>query len=287
MSVVYLFIAIVLVSLNPVWIQLALWDGSSPLGLIFWQGLSAALLFTIYAVVKRRSLFVLHKKQTLRLLILGSLGFFLMALCFTLSLERLNPSYTIMLFFSYPFFVLAGNALFYRTKLTRLEALSLMVLFAGILVITWPQGRPGTVFGIILALLAALAHAFFILYSGHNLKTIGPLQVAMFAQYGFFLATILLLPFVGIRALFVPAGIIYGAILALLSSFIGFILFLKGISGLGVNRAALFSVLNLPLSLLFSLLILGDHPTGHLLIGFLLILLGMLQIGRASCRERV
>ncbi|MDW7650042.1 MAG: DMT family transporter [Bacillota bacterium] len=275
-SAMYLLTAIVLVSLNPVWIQLALWGGSSPLALIFWQAFCAMLLFGVYALLKDKRLFFLSKKQILRLLLLGSLGFFLMALCFTLSLERLNASYTVMLFFSYPFFVLAVNALIYRTKLTWLEGLSLFVLFCGVLVITWPQGRPGGLTGIILALGAAMAHAFFILYSGRNLKQISSLQVAMFAQFGFFLAAVFLLPFLDANTFFVPAGIIYGSILAVLSSFFGFILFLKGISGLGANRAALISVTNLPLSLLFSFLILRDQPTGHLMIGFLIILLGLL-----------
>lgn len=275
MAALFLFCSVALVSLNPVWIQWALWGGALPMALIFWQGLVSAALYTIYAVAMRRDLFQLAKQQLWQLLLLGG-TFFLMALFYTLSLQHLNASYSVMLFFSYPFFVLTGNALIYKARLSWPQLISLVILLAGVVVITWPQGNPGSSTGIVFALLAAVAHATFIIYSGQNLKNISSLQVAMFAQYGFFAASLLLLPTLTLSTLSHPAGVIYGSILALLSSFIGFILFLKGVAGLGTNRAALYSVSNLPLSLLFVWLILGDAPGGRLFTGFVLILAGLL-----------
>ena len=274
MSALLLFMAIILVSLNPVWIQLALWEGSSPLALIFWQAVFAASLFLLYALWQRR-LFSVKKGLHWPLLSLG-LGFFLMALCFTLSLQRLSASYTVMLFFSYPFFVLLGNALLFKAQLTRSAIVALLVLFSGVLVITWPQGGPEDGLGILLALGAALAHAYFILFSGRNAKHVSSLQVAMFAQFGFFAAALLLAPFLSGPVLMNPAGMKFGLILAVLSSFIGFIMFVYGVAGLGANRAALFSVSNLPLSLLFSWLFLADTPGTRLLLGFVIILAGLL-----------
>lgn len=275
MAAFFLFCSVALVSLNPVWIQLALWGGAAPTALIFWQALLSATLYTIYAIVIKRDLFQLSKQQVWRLLLLG-VTFFLMALFYTLSLQHLNASYSVMLFFSYPFFVLLANTLIYKMKLSWTQLISLVILLAGVVVITWPQGIAGSFTGIVFAMLAAVAHATFIIYSGHNLKNISSLQVAMFAQFGFFAASLFLLPTLTLSSLALPVGVIYGSFLALLSSFLGFILFLKGVAGLGANRAALYSVSNLPLSLLFVWLILGDAPSGRLFLGFVLILAGLL-----------
>lgn len=279
-----LFFSIVLVSLNPVWIQLALWGGASPLAVTFWQACFAALIYTCYGLW-RRHLFILPKPLKIRLLAVGAFAFFLMALFFALSLERLNASYTVMLFFSYPFFVLLGNALLFRVKLTYTAVLSLFVLFGGVLVITAPAGRPENYLGIALALGAAVAHAMFILYSGHFTKTVPPLQVAMYVQYGYMAASVCLLPLISRKALFAASGIVFGLTLAVLSSFVGFIFFMKGVSGLGANRAALYSVANLPLSLVFVWAILKDAPGGRLFYGFLLILAGLLLEALSSGRK--
>jgi drug/metabolite transporter (DMT)-like permease len=274
LAVLILLLSVVLVSLNPVWIQLALWGGASPLALTFWQAAFAALLYSLIAL-KKRSLFVLKWSVMLHLLLVG-IAFFTMALCFSLSLERLSASYTVMLFFSYPIYVLVGNAILFKEKLSRAAILSLLTLFMGVVIITWPQGRPESLLGIAFALIAAVAHAIFIISTGRNTKKTSPLQVAIFAQFGFFAASFVLLPFLSVPLLLNAAVLRFGFILAFLSSLLGFILFVKGVAGLGANRASLISVTNLPLSLLFSWLFLGDVPGPRLMVGFIFILAGLL-----------
>lgn len=266
-------ISIILVSLNPVWIQLGLWRGATPLALTFWQAAFAAVLYTLLAL-RQRQLFALKKQKVFSLMLLG-LSFFFMALFFSLSLERLSASYTVMLFFSYPLFVLVGNTLFFKEKLTSTALFSLIALLVGVLIITWPQGRPESLFGILLAFSAAVFHAIFIIYSGRLTVQVNPLQVAMFAQYGFLASALFLLPFMSRSVLLQPAGLQFGFILAVLSSFAGFILFMKGVAALGSNKAALLTVTNLPLSLFFAWVILGDVPGLRLLAGFLFILVGL------------
>ncbi|MBS4032405.1 MAG: DMT family transporter [Clostridiales bacterium] len=282
MAALYLFSAILLVSLNPVWIQLALWGGASSLALIFWQAVFAVLLYSGFALIRHRKLFNVNRASVGPLLLLGIAGFFFMALFFTLSLERLSASYTVMLFFSYPFFVLVGNAAFFRIRLRRLDILSLVILFSGVLVTTRPGAGVVSALGIMLALGAALAHAFFILYSHHNLQKVRPLQVSMFVQFGFLVGAAFLLLFIPEGALLQPAAIGYGFILAVLSSFFGFLLFLNGVAGLGARKAAVYSVVNLPMSLFFAWLFLGELLGLHLLLGLILILSGIIIESRSS-----
>lgn len=284
MAVIYLFSAILLVSLNPVWIQLALWGGASSLALIFWQAIFAVLIYSIYALIRDRKLFKISWASIGPLLLLGVAGFFFMALFFTLSLERLSASYTVMIFFSYPIFVLVGNATFFRIRLRRLDILSLVILFFGVIVITRPGAGAVSFLGVMLALGAALAHAFFIVYSHHNLKMMRPLQVSLFVQFGFLIGSIFLLFFIPGGTLIQPAAIRFGFILAVLSSFLGFLLFLNGITGLGAKKAAVYSVVNLPLSLFFSWIFLGELLGSHLLLGLLLIMSGMIIESRSSIK---
>jgi drug/metabolite transporter (DMT)-like permease len=274
LSVLLLLVSVVLVSLNPIWIQKALWGGASPLALTFWQAFFAVLFYGL--VVARRFRSVLPgRRPAIRFLLTGC-AFFLMALSFSLSQQRLSASFTVMIFFSYPLFVLTGNALIFRERLSRPAVLALLLVFSGVLVTTWPSGRPESMAGIILALVAALSHAVFITATGRHTRSASPLQVSVWAQLGFLASSLLLIPWLPVTVLFQPAGILFGLILAFLSSLLGFLLFVKGIEGLGANRASLITVLNLPLSLLFARIFLGETAGPRLIAGLALILGGLL-----------
>jgi drug/metabolite transporter (DMT)-like permease len=278
-----LLVAIILISLNPVWIHYALAGGASPLWLIVWQAIFSVSAFTVYALLFNRRLLNIRLSVIPSLFATGIFGFFIMALLFTLSLQRLHASLTVTLFFAYPFFVMAGGAIFKRTTLKFNDVAAMAFLLSGVVIAARPDVS-GDITGVLFAIGAAMAQAFFMLHSESHLQKINPLQVAVFAQYGFFLGSMTLLPLFD-ASFWLPSGILYGLILALLSSFLGFILYLRGIKSLGAKRAAVVSVLNMPLSLVFTAIILKDVPTRGLWPGILLILAGIM-IERMSAINR-
>jgi len=106
--------------------------------------------------------------------------------------------------------------------------------------------------------------------------------VAMFAQFGFLLGALPLLLFLPSSVLLFLPAILFAFIMAFLSSFAGFILFMQGIAVLGAKRAAIYSVANLPLSLLFTSIFLDEHLPLSLLPGILLIMTGMVLESKGS-----
>ena len=131
-----LLLSLALTALNPVWLQLALWQGVSPLALLFWQALFASFFFTVYVGIKNQALFLTGKYSAARMLSLGAVGFFPMALLFGLGTQSLGAQMAVLLFFTYPLFVILGNTLFFRISLGRFDLYALLALFAGVLVIT-------------------------------------------------------------------------------------------------------------------------------------------------------
>lgn len=275
MGAIFILISVVFGSLNPVWVKLAYSGGAEPLALNFWQGFFSILFYIGLVFLRGRDKYAVTKKELGQYLILGGIGMFLTITLMNMSMQYLQASYSVMLFFCNPAFVLLGGRLIYKTKLAGRDILTLIFILAGVYVITRPEGEPGNPVGILLAIASALAHTFYLLYGGHVAKA-DPLKVAFYVQIGFFAANTLFLPLAGLESLAVPAAQKYGFILALLASVIGTMSFLKGMSLVGAGRASLLAVTNLPLSLFFALLILKDQPTGYLLGGFVLILSGLL-----------
>jgi drug/metabolite transporter (DMT)-like permease len=288
-GVIFVLIFVISGALNPVWIKTAYAEGATPLALVVWQGICAFLLYIVFALIRGREKYRAEKGEIIRYILLGALGMFLTYTLMNLSMERLQASYTIMLFFCHPAFVLLANYLIYKVRLHWLDIVTLLFILSGVYVLTRPQGSPGDVWGIILALGSGAAQAFYILYSGRVSKG-DPLKVAFYAQGGCFAACLLMIPLIGLQPLSAVAGMKFGFILALVTSLVGTIFFLKGVGLIGSNRAALIGVTNLPLSLFLTLLILKEEPTGHLWGGFLLILAGLLvdalaRFWRESKRE--
>ncbi|MCL5982832.1 MAG: DMT family transporter [Firmicutes bacterium] len=281
-----LLLSLALTALNPVWLQLSLWQGGSPLALLFWQALFASFFFAVYVGIKNQTLFLTGKYTATRMLSLGAVGFFPMALLFGLGTQSLGAQMAVLLFFTYPLFVILGNTLFFRTSLGRFDLYALLALFAGVLVITNPGPGTNMNLAVLLPLGAALSYAFFILFSGYLLQKGSPLQTAMYAQFGFLLGALPLLFFLPPTVLMFSPAIFFALILAFLSSFAGFLLFLQAIAALGAKRVAVCSVINLPLSLLFTGLFLGERLSLALLPGLLLVMLGIILENRGAVRRR-
>jgi drug/metabolite transporter (DMT)-like permease/GNAT superfamily N-acetyltransferase len=251
--------------------QLAYGAGLSVFGLLFGRFVIAAILLWLIALALRRPL--PGRRVALVGLALGW-GYSLVALSFAASLRHIDANLADLLEYAYPTLVSVGAVGLGRERWSRRRATALAVAGTGIL-LALAGGGTGVIdpLGVVLALIAALIYAAYVLASASLLGRVDPLVLAALVATGAALvfsvdaaATNQLGPRGGLSGL----GLLVAV--ALSSSVLGTSAFLAGMRRLGPSRASIVSSAEPALTALFAFAALGEHFGPVQLIGAALVL---------------
>jgi len=180
----------------------------------------------------------------------------------------------VLLNYTAPIFVALLAPLFLQENLEKVTLVALALSMAGIVVISSQQSlQVGNLSlpGVILALLASLSYAAFIILSKRTVATFPSLIVA-FYSYSF--AIIFLLPFaVGTHLSLDSTSWMLLGLLGLLNTAFAVTLYLKGLGMVKAQKAVIFTYLEPAGAVLFGFLFLSQQPTPLMLAGGCLILL--------------
>lgn len=152
--------------------------------------------FTLYIALFKHW----QKLLLLGLLWVGNLVFFIIGIKYTTAIM------SGLLYATTPIFVIVGNYLFHRKRITRLEALGILFGFIGtttIIIRSFSPGQGlGTLTGNILLLTGVSCYALFLLYSKHLSFHISPLGLtASIASIGWVVAGLLMFTMEGVGGL--------------------------------------------------------------------------------------
>ncbi|HTQ79205.1 MAG TPA: DMT family transporter [Thermoanaerobaculia bacterium] len=210
---------------------------------LFWRyGLAAPMLAAVALLSGRRRL-ALPPGRLLPLLLVGGGGQALLIFLALSALDWVSAATMGFLFYTYPVWVAVFAVVRGSEPFDRLRALALALSFAGIVLMV---GAPGTAAlrpaGVALALGAAVVYALYIPLIGRLQSGIDPATASTYVV----LAASAIFGAAGLatgrfRLALPPQG--WGAVvaLALVSTTLGFIAFLKGLSALGPVRTAIIS----------------------------------------------
>jgi drug/metabolite transporter (DMT)-like permease len=228
--------------------------------------LAALALLAIARATVRRSL----APGTLwRMTILGGLGQAAVAFLALSALEFLPASTMVFLFYTYPAWVAVIEAVRRTDALTGRRLLALALALGGIWALVGsPWSGSLHPIGITLTLASALVYAFYIPFIGTLQREAGPVVASMWVS-------------VGAAGIFLLAGAVTGRLtalptalawfgtagLAIVSTALAFILFLRGLSLLGSVRTAIVSTAEPFFVTVLGMLVLNEPPTGATLVG--------------------
>lgn len=172
-----------------------------------------------------------------------------------------------------PIFVALLAPIFLKEKLEKSTLVALALSMVGIVIISLQRDLDVSNLnlpGVVLALLAGLGYAAFIISSKNALSRFSNQVVAL---YSYFVATILLSPFV-IGAEFVPGPVpwLLLVMLGVFNTAFAVTLYLKGLSMVKAQKAVVFTYFEPASAVVFGFLFLGQPPTPLMLVGGLLIL---------------
>jgi drug/metabolite transporter (DMT)-like permease len=273
----------------PVLITLATSSGARLVDVLAWRYLIAAALLVVVSGGIAPTL--APGKRALRVVVLAGGGQAAIAFV-SLSALRYIPAATLtFLFYTYPAWVAVIAAVRGAERISGQRAVALVLSLAGIALMV---GMPGTgglhPLGALLALSSALLYAAYIPIIDWLGRGVAPALTSLYASAGAAVILIIVAMAQGGLALrFAPMGWTMVLILAVVSTVLAFLAFLRGLAEIGPVRTAIVSTIEPFWTALLGSIVLGQHIGPRTLAGGLLIAAAvvLLQLGHRATTEAV
>ena len=300
---IYVIIASSCFALIGVFGKLVLNTGLSAFELLFYQYVIMALILGGWILLKNPGDFRISRRMLINTLIQGSIGATGTSVFYYLAIERINVGMASMLLFTYPIFV---NIFFIFSGIRKIglgSKIALASAFVGSVLVlnifsTGITGISGT--GIILGILASFCYAFYNIFADLKLGGTKPVTISFYTSIvtlliGGAIAPHAIVHFAAI-ANFGAAGspnplflkmLGYLALLALICGVLPTILMYKGIALIGADKASILASCELPLTIIFAFLILGEQMVLLQILGIALIVTAVLMLHKSDAGSRL
>ena len=267
-------------------------SGATPLPLLAWRFLIAALLLASVSTLRDRRSLLVPRSDLARYSALALTGYGAASVCFFFALKFADAAVVAVLLYAYPAFVTLVSWVLLGEKATWQRAAAVLVTFLGCALVVGLFGGAARASwqGIVLGLGAAVGYTLFNLLSHRWLP--GRSQFVMMT-YTFGIASVLAAVLcVAMGDSLSPASWqpttwwLLGAIV-IVPTFVAIVLYLEGIRGLGPSQAAVVSTLEPLFTIVLAWIVLGQHLTPTQVFGALLVLVGVVgsEIGARSTAE--
>ena len=245
-----------------------------------------ALPFLAMAMKRRGVSFCIGTKEAAASAVAGVLGTALTVLTLYLSYTYIPIGTATTLHFLYPSFVMAASILFFRERLTRFKAVSLLLSLCGVITFAGKGDISGRA-GIILALISAASYAFYTVFLDRSiLKRMDNLKVVFYTSL-FMSAAMLAAGIAGKQFTLdlTPRGWSCSFAVSFLASVIGVTSFQAGVRRIGAVSASMYSLLEPVSSLAAGVLFLKETVPPASILGCGFILASLMIYGRCCVRS--
>lgn len=237
------------------------------------------------ALAARRAKVSLSRRDQLKIVVLGILGYYLASVFDFMGLQYISAGLERLILFVYPTLVLLISALFLRRPVQRQKVWALLLTYAGIgLVVQAEVGSFGTnaLLGGLLVFACALSYAGYLVGSGELIPRVGSLRFTALAMIVSSLAIFAHFAVSGGRISGFPLEVYgHGLLLAIVCTVLPVFLLAEGIRRIGSSSAAILGTVG-PVSTLVLAHFLLDEPIGgRQLTGTLLVLVGATLVARS------
>lgn len=235
---------------------------------------TATVLFFAYIL-----LFMKHPaitwKNIFHFILLGGIGYTLQAIFYFNSVKYISPSLAVLMLYTFPVFVAILSFIFFKESLNRKTILSMVLSFAGLVVITAAGTGNINITGIIFGLLAAVTYSFYIVLGSHVIKNMPSIVtsawVTLFATLGILVSG---LPAGEIKFTFDPAALLPTAGIAIFSTVLAIFTFFKGLEYLTPTKASILSMLEPVFTIILTALLLRGFMNAYQMAGGVIVLVG-------------
>lgn len=229
-------------------------------------------------------LFLCYQKQRLRISLREGLIMSIFGLLYALSAEflflaydYLSPGIASTIFFSYPIIVALVLVLFYKEKITFPTILSLLLVVAGVGVLSIKEGRTINYIGLGISLLGALVYALYILIINKVRIEASGVKISfysmLFSSLYFWVKTLILGESIAIPSLSLVGDI---TLFAIITTSLSLVALVYAVRYIGSTPTAIMGAFEPIVAVLISVGLFGEALTSSLIIGGMVIIAGVL-----------
>ncbi len=233
-------------------------------------------------------------KQWIGVAAIGCIGYYVSSLLDFLGLQYVSAGIERLILFIYPTLVLLISAFVYHTKVSRYQWFAILLTYAGLLLAFWGEvefetAGPTFALGATLIFCCAVTYAIYIVGSGRLIPHIGASKFNSYAMSFACLAVILHYVVAGKGSLFDLEPRIYmdSIAMAVVSTVIPSYLVTLGINRIGSGNAAIVGSIGPISTILQAYFVLGEPILVLQIAGTIMILAGILMVGRKSKSRKV
>lgn len=240
---------------------------------------SLAAVFFILVLYRRGVSLRLNKKMTLSLLAMGGLGYGSTSAFFAGSLHYLPASLSAMLLYTFPAIVSLLSFLTGEERFTRVKGAALAVCLVGLILTLGVSFANISLLGILLGLAAAVTYSVYIVIGNRLLKNTDTLLATGYICS----AAAIVYTATGLATASLQFSLPYSAwasivAIAVFPTIVGILFFFAGLKKIGPTSASIISTLEPAITVLLSILLLGEHITLLQLAGGILVLCGVILL---------
>ncbi|MFC0471252.1 DMT family transporter [Halalkalibacter kiskunsagensis] len=240
--------------------------------LLFFRFFIAALLFWSWILYKQIP-YRQPLKQMITLFMMGTGGYALMAILLFTSYSLLPVSLAAMVMYMYPVFVVILTSLLYKHSIEISRLMAILFSLAGLYFILGTNFNQINILGIVCALGTAMVYALYIVQTEKIQNQLSPFlssaYVTSFAAIALFLFSMVRQDF-SLTISSVGWFAIFG--IAFFSTFVSILTFAMGIERVGSSKAALLSIFEPVVTVMFSYFLFQDILGPMQKVGIILIL---------------
>lgn len=229
--------------------------------MLFWRFFIAAIWMIIGAAISRKEkLFAISNRQTLLLtVVLGSICYGGGSAFYFLASEQMGTGLAMVVFFTYPLFVVALAWMVEKRAVSKVTAGALLAIIVGMVLI---KGHGDSVFnkaGVIYSLLAAFCYGFYIYGSKYVIKVVSSSKLTILVCLS--CAAVFLAMAICDHSFTYPTSVkncVYLAAIGIISTALPIQLLLEGLKTIHPNKVSVLSVLEPVVTLFIGVMVLGE-----------------------------
>ncbi|MDB5212044.1 MAG: protein of unknown function transrane, partial [Sediminibacterium sp.] len=135
-------------------------------------------LFATWLVTKNERTLPLSRRDWLRIIAMGILGYYLSSLFDFIGLQYVSAGLERLILFLYPTFSVLLNTFFFKTKLSRIQVIALVLTYLGIGIAYFGElqldaSDPKFLFGSFMIFLCAITYSFYLVGTGRMVHKVG------------------------------------------------------------------------------------------------------------------
>jgi drug/metabolite transporter (DMT)-like permease len=268
-------------------VKLAYRYGVDPVTLIMYRMLFALPLFAFMAWWASRGKEPLSGRDVLGVVGLGFCGYYLASFLDFAGLQYISASLERLILYLNPTIVLILGALLFKRKITRTQAVAMVLSYGGVLLVFGHEvsfeGK-NVLLGAALVFASAVSYAIYLVYSGEMVKRLGSLRLVGLATSVaclFCIAQFVILK--PMSAAIVAPEVIWLSILnATLCTAVPVLLVMMAIERIGAGLAAQTGMIGPMSTIAMGVIFLGEKLNLWIIGGTVLVLLGVYWVSRSK-----